>query len=107
VSAPSKVGEGAGTGALARLWQGIQGGLRHLVLLPVYLWRAAAPMRAPRCRFHPSCSTYAVQAVRGHGVLRGSVLATRRVGSCHPWNPGGFDHVPEPDDRTAWRRRLR
>lgn len=79
-------------------------GVRHLVLLPVYLWRSLAPVRAPRCRFHPTCSTYAVHAVRGHGVLRGTVLASRRVGRCHPWNPGGFDHVPDVDDRSAWRR---
>lgn len=82
-------------------------GLRHLVLLPVYLWRSLAPVRAPRCRFHPTCSTYAVHAVRGHGVLRGAVLATRRVGRCHPWNPGGFDHVPDVHDRSAWRRARR
>lgn len=85
----------------------VRAAVHHLVLLPVYLWRSLAPVRAPRCRFHPTCSTYAVHAVRGHGVLRGTVLATRRVGRCHPWNPGGFDHVPDATDRTAWRRRRR
>ncbi|MFP4147883.1 MAG: membrane protein insertion efficiency factor YidD [Nitriliruptoraceae bacterium] len=79
--------------------------MSHLILLPVYLWRSTAILRAPRCRFHPTCSTYAVQAVRGHGIWRGSVLAARRVGRCHPWNPGGFDRVPDGADRTAWRRR--
>jgi len=63
-----------------------------LGLVTVYRWTAL--IRQPRCRFHPSCSTYAVQAVRRHGGLRGGWLALRRVGRCHPWNPGGVDHVP-------------
>jgi hypothetical protein len=49
----------------------------------------------PRCRFAPSCSQYALEAVTAHGMLRGSWLAVRRLGRCHPWNPGGFDPVPE------------
>lgn len=86
-------------------WRVVRGWLQHVVLLPVYLWRSTAALRAPRCRFHPSCSTYAVGAVRAHGAGRGTVLAMRRVGRCHPWNPGGFDHVPDASDRSAWRRR--
>ena len=65
-----------------------------LVLTPVHLWRATVALRQPRCRFHPSCSTYAVEAVRVHGAARGTWLAARRLGRCHPWNPGGVDHVP-------------
>jgi putative membrane protein insertion efficiency factor len=53
-----------------------------------------SPLLGPRCRFYPSCSTYAYQAIVGHGVLRGTWLAVRRVLRCHPWNPGGVDHVP-------------
>lgn len=97
----------ASHGRVDDLWGSLRTGLRHLVLLPVYLWRALAPVRTPRCRFYPTCSTYAVHAVRDHGVLRGTVLASRRVGRCHPWNPGGFDHVPDVDDRSAWRRARR
>ena len=63
-----------------------------VALVTVYRWTAL--VRQPRCRFHPSCSTYAVQAVRIHGGLRGGWLALRRVGRCHPWNPGGVDPVP-------------
>jgi uncharacterized protein len=58
------------------------------------LYRATGLVRTPRCRFYPSCSTYAVEAIRVHGAVRGGWLATRRVGRCHPWNPGGVDHVP-------------
>lgn len=46
------------------------------------------------CRFHPSCSAYAQEALALHGLVRGSWLAVRRLGRCHPWNPGGFDPVP-------------
>ena len=53
-----------------------------------------SPMLGPRCRFYPSCSNYAIEALRVHGAARGSWLAARRVGRCHPWNAGGFDPVP-------------
>ncbi|MGH3443340.1 MAG: membrane protein insertion efficiency factor YidD [Nitriliruptorales bacterium] len=68
--------------------------LARILSLPVLLWRATAPMRTPRCRFYPSCSTYALEALRTHGAFRGTWLSVRRVLSCHPWNPGGVDHVP-------------
>lgn len=66
----------------------------RLLLGLVHLYRLTAVMRAPRCRFLPSCSSYAVEALRLHGALRGTWLAIRRVGRCHPWNPGGIDPVP-------------
>jgi len=53
-----------------------------------------SPMLGPRCRFYPSCSNYAIEALRVHGAARGSWLAARRVGRCHPWNAGGLDPVP-------------
>jgi len=58
-----------------------------------------SPMRPQTCRFYPSCSAYALTAVQRFGVLRGSWLAARRLLHCHPWNPGGVDHVPprEPE----------
>jgi hypothetical protein len=56
--------------------------------------RFISPAIPPRCRFAPSCSAYALQAVADHGAAKGAWLAVRRVGRCHPFNPGGFDPVP-------------
>lgn len=54
----------------------------------------------PRCRFAPSCSQYALEAVTMHGAARGSWLAVRRIGRCHPWHPGGLDPVPDANKRS-------
>ena len=56
-----------------------------------------SPLMGPRCRFYPSCSNYALEALRVHGAAKGSALAARRVCRCHPWNEGGFDPVPAKD----------
>ncbi|MGD0928245.1 MAG: membrane protein insertion efficiency factor YidD [Streptosporangiaceae bacterium] len=69
-------------------------GARVLLLLIGTYRRFISPLLGPRCRFEPSCSGYALEAVRVHGALRGSWLAVRRIGRCHPFNRGGFDPVP-------------
>jgi putative membrane protein insertion efficiency factor len=69
--------------------------MRALValLIRVYQW-TVSPLLGPRCRFYPSCSHYAHEAVLRFGVLKGGWLAVQRLGRCHPWHPGGFDPVP-------------
>ncbi|MCM8594654.1 membrane protein insertion efficiency factor YidD [Accumulibacter sp.] len=64
-----------------------------LVLIQAYRY-AISPLLGRHCRFFPSCSEYADEAIRKHGALRGVALAVRRLCRCHPWNPGGFDPVP-------------
>jgi hypothetical protein len=71
--------------------------LQLLLIGLIGLWQRASAFRSPRCRFHPTCSAYGREAIVVHGALRGSWLAIRRVGRCHPWNPGGVDHVPPAD----------
>ena len=53
-----------------------------------------SPLLGPTCRYYPSCSAYAVEALRVHGAIKGTWLAGRRLLRCHPWSPGGVDHVP-------------
>jgi putative membrane protein insertion efficiency factor len=69
--------------------------VRYLVafLIRIYQW-TLSPLIGPACRFYPSCSQYAQQAILRFGLLRGGWLALKRLGRCHPWHPGGFDPVP-------------
>jgi putative membrane protein insertion efficiency factor len=62
-------------------------------LVRIYQY-AFRPMLGRSCRFHPSCSDYAIEALERHGPVKGLLLAVRRVGRCHPWHPGGYDPVP-------------
>ncbi|OIR03496.1 putative membrane protein insertion efficiency factor [mine drainage metagenome] len=64
-----------------------------VALIRIYRY-AISPLLGRSCRFHPSCSEYAIEALQRHGLLTGTWLALRRVARCHPWHPGGFDPVP-------------
>ena len=69
--------------------------LQFIVLLPVYFYRySISPLIPPRCRYTPTCSEYAIEAVKKHGVLKGGWLALKRIASCHPWGGSGYDPVP-------------
>jgi len=68
---------------------------RRLLTTVIRGYQAAiSPLLPPSCRFHPSCSQYALEAVTRHGALRGGWLAARRLARCHPFHPGGYDPVP-------------
>lgn len=60
-----------------------------------------SPFLGQNCRFYPSCSSYAIDAIRLHGAWRGTALSARRLCKCHPWHPGGIDPVPEPANTSS------
>ena len=68
--------------------------VRAVVLAPILFYRRfISPALPPRCRYHPSCSAYAVQAIERYGILRGLILASWRLLRCNPWSHGGYDPV--------------
>lgn len=77
--------------------------LREMVLAPVHIYRRViSPALPQRCKYYPSCSTYAVQAVRELGVVRGMIVAAWRLARCNPWSHGGVDELA---DRRLFRAR--
>jgi len=70
------------------------------LIMPVRGWQALSAHLPAHCRFHPSCSQYAVEALTEHGAGRGSWLALRRLSRCHPWHAGGLDPVPPSNKRS-------
>ena len=79
--------------------------MRRLATAPIrFYMRFVSPLFAPRCRYHPSCSAYAVQAIERYGILRGAVLAAWRLLRCNPFSHGGYD---PPEAQTLFRRAAR
>ncbi len=69
--------------------------VRQLLLFAIRLYRSLiSPAMGPSCRFYPSCSEYAFEAIDRYGVIKGGYLALKRILKCHPFHPGGFDPVP-------------
>ena len=76
--------------------------IREMLVLPIRLYRAViSPLLPPACRFYPSCSQYAIDAIRIHGPLKGFWLAAARLVRCHPLHPGGVDYVPAPRSKGS------
>jgi uncharacterized protein len=88
--------------AARRLWDMTLGRLLTVLLVGAIrgYQRFVSPLFGPTCRYYPSCSAYALGAVRIHGPVKGFVLAVGRLARCNPWSPGGIDHVPE---KGSWR----
>jgi uncharacterized protein len=77
--------------------------MRHVVALPIHAYRVLlSPLLGQRCKYHPSCSQYALDALREFGVLRGFVLAGWRLLRCNPWSHGGVDYAR---DQTLFEAR--
>lgn len=73
--------------------------MRRLLIGLVQLYRyGISPFLGNHCRFHPSCSSYAIEALQRHGAVHGSWLTVRRLSRCHPWHAGGLDPVPDKKD---------
>lgn len=69
--------------------------LSQLLLLPIYFYRnCISPLLPPTCRYTPSCSQYAIEAIKKHGPFKGLWLTVKRICRCHPWGGSGYDPVP-------------
>ena len=77
--------------------------IKNFIVIMVRVYQFfISPFFVISCRFSPSCSNYAIEAVEKHGVLRGLWLSTKRIARCHPWNKGGVDPVPDPKPKLVY-----
>lgn len=74
--------------------------IKAVLIMPIRFYQYfISPWLGHNCRFTPTCSAYAIEAIETHGALKGLWLGMRRLGRCHPWGPGGCDPVPGTDHR--------
>jgi putative membrane protein insertion efficiency factor len=79
--------------------------MRQILIALIKLYRyVISPYLAPSCRYTPTCSSYAIEAVERFGVFRGSWMAMRRIGRCHPWHSAGYDPVPDNNNLSMTRK---
>ena len=79
--------------------------LSYLLIGLVNIYRyMISPVIGPRCRFHPTCSSYMIEAIKLHGPFKGTWLGLKRLGRCHPYNDGGYDPVPGSEETTQCSR---
>ena len=80
---------------MQKITRGLSAALTALLCLPIYFYRCCiSPLTPPSCRFTPTCSRYAIDALKKHGPIKGLLLAVRRICRCHPWGGSGYDPVP-------------
>ncbi|TXK71879.1 membrane protein insertion efficiency factor YidD [Paenibacillus sp. N3.4] len=78
--------------------------MKKALQVPIHFYRKIiSPLKPPTCRFYPTCSQYALEAIEVHGALRGSWLSAKRICKCHPFHPGGVDLVPAPKEKLAYK----
>jgi putative membrane protein insertion efficiency factor len=76
--------------------------MKKVLQAPIHVYRKfISPLKPPTCRFYPTCSQYALEALEEHGAVKGSWLAAKRIVKCHPFHPGGIDKVPPSAKRIA------
>ncbi|HLS51416.1 MAG TPA: membrane protein insertion efficiency factor YidD [Burkholderiaceae bacterium] len=76
--------------------------IRQLLIAPIRFYRFfLSPWLGHQCRFTPTCSAYAIEAINVHGAIKGLWLAIKRIGRCHPWHAGGFDPVPKHSSKLS------
>ncbi|SEB69861.1 membrane protein insertion efficiency factor YidD [Paenibacillus sp. GP183] len=76
--------------------------MKKVLQVPIHIYRKfISPLKPPTCRFYPTCSQYALEALEEHGAVKGSWLAAKRIAKCHPFHPGGIDKVPPSAKRIA------
>lgn len=80
---------------IKKTWSILMNFFANVLLIPIYFYqRFISPLTPPSCRFTPTCSQYAVEAIKKHGPFKGLYLAIRRILRCHPWGGSGYDPVP-------------